>query len=246
MRPIVLLVAIALLPLGAQSALGLPAGKDRYAQDVYDYATCTVRNNHKRSRELILADIDNATMAQKFSDLYTSKPLAFVFECHELILVEHQVIEIDPDLFRISLATVLVQKEFARVATLEFSRVAPLSHRPPEDAGKYQARFAAAHSDKQRARIKLEYDKDLTRFWLAQFGECAARKEPAVAKDWIMSDVDSTAERAAITRMSPAFAACLAEGETLTFPKSVLRGTVAINYYRLAMAKPAASTGAIN
>lgn len=240
-----LFVAMLLLPVSAHSSRGWPAaGQREYAGDVYDYATCTVRNYHNRSRDLILADIDNAAMERKFGDLYTSKPLAFVSGCRELFLRDRQGIAIDPDLFRYALAAVLVKRDFANDPSAGFSNVAPLSHRAPESEAQYQAKLGATGSEKRRAQIKFEHDKDLTQAWLAQFGECVARKNPVSAKDWIVSSPESAAENAAIKQMSPEFSACLAEGEALTFPKTILRGTVAINYYRLAMAMPVHSTGA--
>ena len=247
MRHALFFFVLILLPVNAQSSRGVPTVAQReYVGDVYDYATCTVRNYPSRSRDLILADVDNKTMERKFGDLYTSKPLAFVPGCRELFLRDRQGIAIDPDLFRYALAAVLVKRDFGKAPSVQFSNVTPLSHRALEGEAQYQAKLGATSSEKRRAQIKFEHDKDLTRAWLAQFGECVVRKNSVAAKDWIVSAYDSVDESAAVKRMSPEFSACLVEGEALTFPKAILRGTVAINYYRLAMALPAHSTGAVN
>ena len=239
-------VGLIMLPLAAESAGIVPKVKQReYVGDVYDYATCTVRNYHNRARDLILADLDNAAMERKFSDIYTSKPIAFIPGCRELFLRPRQGIAIDPDLFRASLATVLVRKDFGAATFTVFDGVAPLSHRVVESDAQFRTRLDAVHSDQPRARMKLERDKDLTRVWLSQFGECAARRNPLASKEWLLAAPGSQDDAAAVSKLTPDFGACLAAGETLAFPKDVLRGTLAINYYRLAMAESAVSMGAI-
>ena len=58
-----------------------------------------------------------------------------------------------------------------------------------------------------------------------------------------MTTPGSAQETAQFGAMTTAFATCLPEGQTLAFGKLALRGTVAINYYRLAHAVAAPGGG---
>ncbi len=71
--------------------------------------------------------------------------------------------------------------------------------------------------------------------WLSRYGECVVRQEPAKARYWLLTPPDSPEEISRINDLRPAFADCLNEG-TMKFNRTTMRGAVAINYYRLAMA----------
>jgi hypothetical protein len=66
------------------------------------------------------------------------------------------------------------------------------------------------------------------------------RVNPAAARTLLLTRPESAEEKAAFATMNLAFATCLPEGVTMSFGKTALRGTVAMNYYRLAKAAPAA------
>ena len=51
-----------------------------------------------------------------------------------------------------------------------------------------------------------------------------------------MTAPDSAEEAARFGALRPALAHCLSEGETLRSGKAALRGSIAVNYYRLAHA----------
>ncbi|MBS3930531.1 MAG: hypothetical protein KGZ65_04790 [Sphingomonadales bacterium] len=237
-----LLLSILAIGAGLLSASQTEAGLSgsrlaEYREDVRSYATCTVRNHHDRARELVLANVDNHTMERKFADIYTSKKLAFIFGCKELMLRGDQGIVVDPDLYRASLADVLVNKDLKVVEVGSFDSVGPLTHLAPQSASDFEAAYAKARSNAAKETVKKARDASVAKAWLSQFGECVVRRDQATAKEWLLTKPESAEEASAIGKATPALGACLVAGEKLTFDKHVLRGTVAINYYRLAMAK---------
>jgi len=74
---------------------------------------------------------------------------------------------------------------------------------------------------------------------LSTVGECAVRANPRGAHDFLNARLNSKEESAAVQTMMPAFASCLPKGVQVHFNILSLRGTVAVNYYRLALAPKA-------
>ena len=75
---------------------------------------------------------------------------------------------------------------------------------------------------------------------LSTVGECAVRANPQGAHSLLSARLNSNEESAAVQAMMPAFASCLPKGQQVRFNILSLRGTVAVNYYRLALAPKAA------
>jgi len=66
------------------------------------------------------------------------------------------------------------------------------------------------------------------------------RDDPVKARQWLLTPPGGPEEISRINDLRPSFSACLLGG-TMKFNRTVMRGTVAINYYRLTMATPVAS-----
>jgi hypothetical protein len=71
---------------------------------------------------------------------------------------------------------------------------------------------------------------------LSGLGECIVRGAPEASSRLVRSEMGSSAEERAFAGIKPALSSCLDAGQTLTFSSEVLRGAVALSYYRLANA----------
>lgn len=71
---------------------------------------------------------------------------------------------------------------------------------------------------------------------LATVGECAVRANPSGARDLLKTRLNSKEERQTVQSLQPALASCIPAGLQVRFDITSLRGTVAVNYYRLAFA----------
>ncbi len=210
---------------------------------VQAYAKCTVRYDHKRAQELVLSNATDDQIEHEFRDIYVSEPLAFVSGCRELVIRSGIAFRLQPGLYRSALSEELVAAELKNAPITDMSGRAPLQHWLPENQASYDQRLASASGGGKRARIEAKHNAESAKIWLAVYGECVVRKNPSGAWDWVVSKAGSREESAAISRLNPSFGDCLTSGKTLNFAKEVLRGSIAINYYRLAKAPTAAANG---
>lgn len=71
---------------------------------------------------------------------------------------------------------------------------------------------------------------------LSLYGECVVRDDPQNSYDLAMAKVGSVEEAQSFANLQPSFGACLNNHGQVAFDKSILKGLVNVNYYRLAMA----------
>lgn len=204
------------------------------------YAKCMVIFNHVEARNLILRNTPNDRMERDFGSIYTSKPLALVPGCRELVLRNGYALVLQPDMFRAYLAEELVVADLKAPQTDNFVNRAALTHW----AVPAQPNFAAIATDPaKRAALEKAYAEEFGRVWLSHYGECVVRGNSRSSFGLLVSMPGTSAEKAALSELKPALSGCLVQGETLTFGKVVLRGAIAVNYYRLAHATPVATSG---
>lgn len=227
----------------AAQAEPMPGSRGELNEYIQAYAKCTVRYNHHRAQELVLSNVTDDRVEHDFKDIYVSEPMAWVSGCKELLIRTGVAFRLQPGLYRAALAQELVEAEMKAAPQASFSDRSALAHWTPEDQASFDRRLASVSGESKRARITAEHDAEAAKIWLAVYGECVVRKDPVTAWSWLVAKPGSSAETDAIARLGPAFGDCLVSGKTLNFPKDVLRGSIAINYYRLAKAPVAAATG---
>lgn len=218
----------------------IPGSQQELRDYVDEYARCMVRFHHADARALIVSDTPNDRLERDFGNLFTSKPLASVQECERLFIRQGVAFQLQPDAFRGALAHALIARDLPQAEPGSFADRAPLSH--------WAISIPAAMSSGQDSKARLGTKdraavEQVGRAWLARYGECLVRGNPRASYDWILSKPGSADENDAVAQLNPVFAGCLAQGESMTFGKVVLRDAVAVNYYRLAMAAPVSSNG---
>ena len=140
------------------------------------------------------------------------------------------------DLFRYSLADALIQKDYADRRHFDFTTVPPLQHFTP--APLISALANGTDSKARRAQETYASLMGLSAF--SKFGECVSRRDPDGVQKLILTHVLSDAENAAFAALSPALGQCLVSGQ-LRLSREVVRGLVALNFYRLAGAPAGAN-----
>ncbi len=148
------------------------------------------------------------------------------------------------DLFRFALADALVASEYASGGPTDFSDRALLTHHSGPTRADLDAALAKEKSAKKRDEVRGWFLQAESSTALSRYGECVARVDPVDARLWMLTKPGSSEEATRIDALRPAFGACLKEGK-VAFSKATLRGTVALNYYRLAHApaRPVAEQG---
>jgi hypothetical protein len=188
-----------------------------------------VGRHAQAASEALLAYVDNKTMMRRYGILVDG-------DC--LVRVTHASakMKFPGDLYRYALADALVARELAAAPVIDLSGVPPLDRGTPPDP---PAAPAANASKGEKARYEdalKDYNEKQSFRALDEFGECVVRTNPAGARSLLLTQPEAPAEASGFDALRPAFAECLPEGMTLAFGKLVLRGTVAVNYYRLAHA----------
>jgi hypothetical protein len=231
MRSVLILAAVAAIACSQRSAADpyseLSAKDTRRV--AYDYAQCVVGRHFASASAALLSDTDNSTMMKGHDDLIDG-------QCLVRTVHGGAQMKFPGDLYRYALADALVAREFAAAPAIDPSNTPPLQRR---SAWATPAPLPANASKRERAK----YQDALKDFEEAQsfrvfglFGECVVRNNPAAAKALLSTRVESAGEDAAFQALHTALGECLPEGKTLAFGKLVLRGTIAVNYYRLGRA----------
>ena len=248
MRLAVRLGALASLALAAPALEAQPLSVSEGWQDAdystketrsltHDYARCVVRRQPAKASEAIAANVDNAAILRHYRMLIQD-------ECLSREVIQATQMRFTGDLYRYALADALVNRELAAQPVPVLDSVPRLDHRDPgapprpvTDKGKKlgKRKFAAALED---------FRRNVAYAFLSHYGECAVRADTAGAKALLLSKPDSAEESARFEALKPVLSRCLPEGRSLRFGKVALRGSIAINYYRLAHASRAAAGGA--
>lgn len=220
----------AILPFAAPARADEARENARTRKLMHDYARCVVKAHHEQAAEALLSDVDNGMIQKKYPDLIDGR-------CLGQVGGDGLQMRFGGDLYRYALADALVNADYARQESTDFSDRLPLAHLHADTAAELAAKLAGVKSPHRRAAIERQSRKDAAVAWLSQYGECVVRTDPVHARRWLLTPPDGPEEISRINELQPAFGSCLDQG-TLKFNRITMRGTVAINYFRLASATP--------
>jgi hypothetical protein len=139
------------------------------------------------------------------------------------------------DTLRYTLADALFRAQ-PGTAPLAIPTTLPALAHPAFREAEYRAAMAKGGNQKKLAELTFRRSQAIGRIFMSGFGECVVRFDPANSRALLMADVLTPQENAAFVALRPAFAQCLDEGQNLSMNKAILRGTIALNHYRLAQA----------
>ena len=121
-------------------------------------------------------------------------------------------------------------------APLTIPATLPTLAHPTFNEAEYRADMAKERSERKQAELTYRRSQAIARIFMSAFGECVVRANPAGAHALLRAEVLTADENKAFAALQPAFAQCLDQGQNLTMNKAILRGTIALNHYRLAQA----------
>jgi len=232
----------------AAFAFGAPAFAEDWSDADYStketralthaYAQCVVKRQPAKASEAIAANVGNSVILRDYRMLIRD-------ECLTREVHRATQMRFGGDLYRYALADALVNRELASLPAPDLDAVPKLDHHEPGEPPQ-----AVDPKGRKIGKRKLEaareaHGRDVAFAFLSQYGECVVRADTAGARALLVTTPDSAEETTRFAALRPAFARCLPEGRTMRFGKVALRGSVAINYYRLAHAARA-SAGASN
>jgi hypothetical protein len=234
MRSVVGLAAVA-AAAASQASSTAPSSEfspTQTRQIAYDYARCVVGRHFASASAALLSDTDNGTMMRAHPDLIDG-------DCLVSAVHGGAQMKFVGDLYRYALADALVARELAAAPVIDPSNTPPLQRRSPPDLPA-PLPANASRGAKAKYRDAMKSFDEAQSFWVfSKYGECVVRTDPAAAKALLLTRVETADELSAFNALHQALGECLPEGKTLAFGKLVLRGTIAVNYYRLAHAAEA-------
>jgi hypothetical protein len=204
---------------------------------MHAYAKCVVERRQAKASEALLANLDNATILRKYRML-------IVGDCLKGRAFATTKMSFAGDLYRYALADALVNRELAALPAPDLTAVPRLQHREPGEEPRRELPNGKQVSEKKYQEALADHQQEAGFAYLSRYGECVVRANPAGAKSLLLAAPDSEAETTRIRELQPALSLCLGEGATLRFGRVALRGTIAINYYRLAHAARGGATKA--
>jgi hypothetical protein len=246
MRLAVRLATVVSLALLAAPALALQGLSDQWSNADYStketralthaYAQCVVKQQPAKASEAIVANVANDRILRDYRMLIRD-------DCLTRQVHQSTQIRFTGDLYRYALADALVNRELASQSPPDLERVPKLDHHEPGPPPQPVDAKGRKLGKRRLEAARQAYDRAVTYAFLSHYGECTVRADPAGAKALLVTTPDSAEEAARFAALRPTFARCLPEGRTLRFGKVALRGSVAINYYRLAHAARASAGG---
>jgi hypothetical protein len=139
------------------------------------------------------------------------------------------------DTMRYTLADALFRAQGPTAPLVVPTTLPALAH-PSFDEAEYRAAVAKGGSKRRLEELETQRVRSIGRTFLSSFGECVVRFDPANAHALLRSTVLTAEENSAFVALRPAFGQCLDQGQNLSMNKAILRGTIALNHYRLAQA----------
>ena len=190
------------------------------------YADCIVRKKPELAREAILSNATNEQIAKKYRRLISGGCLVKANKG------KGGQMAFGDDLFRYNISGALIRADLQNHVPRDFNDVPALEHikrlKPKPELMAGTNRKAKKHQGAVKKRKAMRA--------LSIYGECVVRSDPVNSFALAMSDIGSDEETAAFAKLQPSFGPCLNGEGDYRFTRSVLRGLVNVNYYRLAMA----------
>ena len=217
--------ALSAQPLLAQPLSDLQATETRRL--LHAYGACVVKRQEARAAQAIVANITNSELIRRYGSLIDGT-------CLPPRKGSPVQVRFQGDQYRYALADALVRKQFASTPAPVLESVARLQHRDPGAAPARVNAKGKRLKEKQYLAALRDYEAEQAYSYLSRYGECVVRVNPAAARDLLLSEPGTPQENQRFAALRIPFGTCLPEDQKLSLGKLALRGTIAINYYRLA------------
>ena len=198
------------------------------------YAKCVLARHSKEVAAVVLSNIPNWEITTRHRNLVDSS-------CVNVGSSASVQMFLPGDTLRYALADALVQWEYSSGLPADIDRAAPLQRAnlsPPHIVAVNGKPLDAKLLEQLKAVQTTETAFEV----MSLFGECVARQDPQRALQLILTKVASKQEEQAFSDLKLALATCVPAGQTVALAPSTVRGTIAVNLYRLAKAPRIAPT----
>jgi len=140
------------------------------------------------------------------------------------------------DTIRYAFADALVRSEMAGSTITGFADVPRFPTRL-YDASTYEPKAGKVASKREMETLATRKASRQVAIFMSAFGECVVRSSPAGSHALLMTRMTSAEEAREIGKLNAVLAGCIPNQKTISLNKTNVRGSIAMNYYRLAKAK---------
>ena len=216
----------------ASSPASAQNSKAKHTRDIQArYGECVVERHTSSARRLVLDPaLEGAAWRRTIPNVANGDCLVDVTK--SITWVE---LTFPHDTLRYLLAEALVRRELWSEPVRSFARDAPLAQ-PKFNEADYLPKQGQKLSKYQLQDMKEGLVKKRARVFLSEFGECVVRQNPERSFLLLKARPATSNEEGAFKALAPQLSNCLPAGQQLAVGKVAIRGTIAMNYYRLAQA----------
>lgn len=202
------------------------------------FARCVVKRDYDRAKALVLANDDNETLVRKHGQLIDGSCLPPGASSSPGGLQ----VRFSGDLVYYALADTLVSTDFRDAPARDVKTAKALQHRLFEGS-MYKPKSGKKLRARKAEELETKRGVALASYHLSRFGECVVRADPVKSRALLLTTPSAEAEASLLTALTPTFGVCHEAGRPVESDPMMLRGAVAVNYYRLAYA-PRVAEGA--
>ncbi|MEO7411259.1 MAG: hypothetical protein ABIU10_08070 [Sphingomicrobium sp.] len=220
---------ISLLLLAAAAPIPVTTSQSR--EVMRDYAECMARSYNRDARVLVAID-DTAVVTPAQLKMFRS-------DC--LSRTGASMLKGSHSLYRFALAEALLRRDYRKAGPPNPALAAPIDH--PIFAASATPPSTWVEEVDSQTRWPGYRDRARAYSVVSAFGDCVVRAGPAKAWALLQTKVASAPEKAALAALAPEMGSCVPAGAQIELSPNNIRGTVALNYYRLSQAPRAAAAG---
>lgn len=197
---------------------------------LFEYGRCVVARSYRKAADYVL-DMSRVDFDERYGELRSPDCLMLATSLNR----DEISLRLPGDLLRFTVAEALVARDLANFDPARLATAQLLAFPTPEAAAD-NPRPARKYSAKELEEKKLDLRGRIA-FW--RYGDCIVRTDPHNARVLLRSKPTSAEETAAFNALMPALGGCVKQGDQIKSNRTMLRGTIALHYYRLARAPQA-------
>lgn len=211
-----------------------------------DYVGCAVKSSPQLASQAVVEDWEGGRLIGEGSRLVSS-------DCVRAAGFVRQM-RFQPEIFRALIAERLIQRDPTLAPTREaLTGVGSLAYNMPWPVRTMDSKGKPLDAD-AIAKQQQGYDRRVGAIAGQQVGECVVKADPALVRPVFATEAGSEAELSVLKGLTGLLPACVPANKKFSFDRQSLRGSLAMAYYRLALASkgviwagnPAPANGAAN
>jgi len=195
-------------------------------QDLHRIGRCVVQSKRAEVREIVLGWADDPKTLRGIYTLVGEKCLG----------PSGMQLRIQPVRLMYVLADTMVSSELENLQITNAAIIPALNH-PKVDSRVYEPRPGEVVDEtllKAKAQLRASFERAIQ---LSELGECVVRADPIASRILLESAPGSVDERQHTARLAKTLDDCVGVGNNIFADMTTLRGVMASNYYRLALAE---------